>query len=160
MREYDVWPGAECEAGQPPTMSIDTTFFKECLDRLEVYCQLLDRDREDETAHRLGREMCIERFEVALEQSGKLLRKTLRPWFASNRAADRLTFRDTFRHAAKRGLIDIEAAERWLSYRDSLNGGGEPDGADPAIVAAVERLPAFVADARALAAVIEQAPDD
>ncbi len=141
-------------------MGTDTTFFKEYLDRLEVYWQLLDRDREDETARRLGREICIERFEVALEQSGKLLRKTLRPWFASNRAADRLTFRDVFRHAAKHGLIDIEAAERWLSYRDSLNGTGEPDGADPAVVAVVERLPAFVADARALAALIEQAPDD
>ena len=141
-------------------MGTDTTFFKECLDRLEVYCQLLDRDREDETARRLGRELCIERFEVALEQSGKLLRKTLRPWFASNRAADRLTFRDLFRHAAKHGLIDMDAAERWLNYRDSLNGSGEPDGADPAVVAAVERLPAFVADARALVAVIERARDD
>ncbi len=141
-------------------MGIDTTFFKECLDRLEVYCQLLDRDREDETARRLGRELCIERFEVALEQSGKLLRKTLRPWFASNRAADRLTFRDLFRHAAKHGLIDMETAERWLNYRDTLNGSGEPDGADPAVVAAVERLPAFVADARALVEVVEQARDD
>lgn len=141
-------------------MGTDTTFFKECLDRLEVYCQLLDRDREDETARQLGRELCIERFEVALEQSGKLLRKTLRPWFASNRAADRLTFRDLFRHAAKHGLIDMDAAERWLTYRDSLNGSGEPDGADPAVVAAVERLPAFVADARALVAVVEQVRDD
>ena len=141
-------------------MGTDTTFFRECLDRLEVYCQLLDRDREDETARRLGRELCIERFEVALEQSGKLLRKTLRPWLASNRAADRLTFRDLFRHAAKHGLIDMEAAERWLSYRDSLNGSGEPDGADAAVVAAVERLPAFVADARALVAVVERAPGD
>ena len=141
-------------------MGTDTTFFRECLDRLEVYCQLLDRDREDETARRLGRELCIERFEVALEQSGKLLRKTLRPWLASNRAADRLTFRDLFRHAAKHGLIDMEAAERWLSYRDSLNESGEPDGADPAVVAAVERLPAFVADARVLVEVVEQARDD
>lgn len=141
-------------------MGTDTTFFRECLDRLEVYCRLLDRDRENETARRLGRELCIERFEVALEQSGKLLRKTLRPWLASNRAADRLTFRDLFRHAAKHGLIDMEAAERWLSYRDSLNGSGEPDGADPAVVAAVERLPAFVADARALVEVVEQARDD
>ena len=141
-------------------MGTDTTFLRSCLVRLEGYRQLLDRDREDETARRLGREMCIERFEVALEQSGKLLRKALRPWFASNRAADRLTFRDVFRHAAKHGLIDVEAAERWLGYRDSLNGAGEPDGADPTVAAAVERLPAFVADARALASVIEKAPDD
>ena len=141
-------------------MSIDTTFFKECLDRLEAYCELLDRDREDETDRRFGREMCVERFEVALEQSGKLLRKTLRPWLPSNRAADRLTFRDAFRHAAKHGLIDIEAAERWLIYRDSLNGTGDPDGADPVVVAAVERMPDFIADARALVSIIDEAPDD
>lgn len=141
-------------------MSIDTTFFKECLDRLETYCELLDRDRENETDRRFAREMCIERFEVALEQSGKLMRKTLRPWFPSNRAVDRLTFRDAFRHAAKHDLIDIEAAERWLGYRDSLNGTGYPDGDDPVVVAAVERMPAFVADARALASVIDEAPDD
>ncbi len=52
-----------------------------------------------------------------LEQSGKLLRKRLAPYFASNRQADRLVFKDLFRHAAKHGLIDADAVERWLRYR-------------------------------------------
>ena len=141
-------------------MGIDTTFLKQCLDRLEAWRGMLGHRNKEETAQRLEREICIEQFEVALEQSGKLLRKTLRPWFASNRAADRLTFRDVFRHAAKHGLIEIEAAERWLAYRDSLNGSGEPDGVDPAVLAALERFSSFLADARALVAVVEQAHDD
>ena len=141
-------------------MRIDTTFFNQCLDRLESYRQLLDSDDEDESAPRLAREMCVERLEVAPEQSGKLLRKALRPWFASNRAVDRLTFRDLFRHAAKHGLIEVDAAERWLVYRDSLNGATAPDGDDPAVTKMVEQLPTFVADARALASVIDEAPAD
>ena len=49
-----------------------------------------------------------------LEQSGILLKKRLRPYFASNRHADRLTFKNIFRHAARDDLISVEAYERWL----------------------------------------------
>ena len=56
-----------------------------------------------------------------LEQSGSLLKKRLRPYFASNRQADRLTFKDAFRHAAKHDLISVEACERWFAYRDNRN---------------------------------------
>ena len=47
-------------------------------------------------------------------RAGKLLKKRLRPWFASNRQADRLTFKDVFRHAVKHGLIPTDSCERWL----------------------------------------------
>ena len=43
----------------------------------------------------------VKEFELVLEQSGKLLRKRLAAWFASNRQADRLPFKDLFRHAAR-----------------------------------------------------------
>ena len=56
-----------------------------------------------------------------LEQSGKLLRKRLAAFFASNRQADRLAFKDLFRHAAKHGLIAPEGVERWFLYRDNRN---------------------------------------
>ena len=56
-----------------------------------------------------------------LEQSGSLLKKRLRPYFASNRQADVLTFKDVFRHAAKHGLISVDACERWCVYRDNRN---------------------------------------
>ena len=137
-------------------MGTDTTFLRSRLDRLGACLDGLDH-AEDATTRRLAGEVCAEYFEVALEQSGKLLRKSLRPWFASNRQTDRLTFRDVFRHAAKHGLIDIEAGERWLGYRDAVDGlEWENDGRFDA--AATDLLRSFLADVRALADTIDDAP--
>ena len=77
-------------------MSIDTTFLRRCIASLE---------------------RAVEGIEG--QESGKLLRKRLAPWFASNRQADRLHFKDLFRHAARHGLIPPGAVERWLRYRDN-----------------------------------------
>ncbi|MCY4559114.1 MAG: nucleotidyltransferase [Chloroflexi bacterium] len=138
-------------------MGIDTTFLRSRLDRLAACLDALD-DAEDATARGLAGGVCALYFEVALEQSGKLLKKSLRPWFASNRQADCLTFRDVFRHAAKHGLIDAEAAERWLGYRDAVDGlvGREDDG--PFDAAATDLLRDFLVDARAVADTIDDAP--
>ena len=93
-----------------------------------------------------------------LEQSGTLLRKRLAAFFASNRRADELVFKDLFRHAAKHRLIDVEAAERWLTYRDRRNDTAHKYGEHFA-EAILELLPAFIADAKALADTIEAAKD-
>ena len=138
-------------------MGIDTTFLRSRLDRLAACLHALG-DAEDATAHRLTGEVCADYFEVALEQSGKLLRKCLRPWFPSNRRADSLTFRDIFRHAAKHGLIDIEAGERWLGYRDAADRLVDRESGDLFDAAALDLLRAFLADARALADTIGNSP--
>ena len=93
-----------------------------------------------------------------LEQSGKLLRKRLANFFASNQQADRLAFKDLFRHAAKHGLIESDAAERWLRYRDNRNDTAHNYGEDFA-EDTLKLLPSFVADARALADMIEYVDD-
>ncbi len=141
------------------TKDIDTTFLRSRLDRLGVCLDALD-DAEDATAGRLAGEVGAEYFEVALEQSGKLLKKRLRPWFASNRQADRLTFRDVFRHAAKHGLIDVEATERWLGYRGAVDGLVDREDDGPFDATAVDLLRAFLDDASALADTIDDAPRD
>ena len=102
---------------------------------------------------------CDRAFELVLEQSGKLLRKRLAAFFASNRQADRLTFRDLFRHAAKHGLIDTDAVERWFDYRDNRNLPDDAHGKDFAD-STLKLLPSFIADAKGLAEMIEAAPDD
>ena len=79
-------------------------------------------------------------------------------FFASNRQADRLAFKDLFRHAAKHGLIEAEAAERWLRYRDNRNDTAHKYGEDFA-EETMKLLPAFVADAKTLADAIEAAGD-
>ena len=102
--------------------------------------------------------MILPWFELVLEQSGKLLRKRLAAFFASNRQADRLVFKDLFRHAAKHGLMDADTAERWLQYRDNRNDTAHDYGEDFA-VATLKLLPAFLSDAKALADIIETADD-
>ena len=104
--------------------------------------------------HDVFRAACVKEFELVLEQSGKLLRKRLRPWFASNRQVDQLVFKDVFRHAAKHGLIEAAACERWLRYRDNRNDTVHDYGEEFA-VATLALLPCFIADAKALAEVIE-----
>ena len=94
-----------------------------------------------------------------LEQSGSLLKKRLRPYFASNRQVDRLTFRNTFRHAARHELISVAASERWLAYRDARNDTTHRYGEGFAETI-LELLPQFIADASALAKVIGQEQDD
>ena len=68
--------------------------------------------------------------------------------------ADRLVFKDIFRHAAKHGLIDSEACKRWLSYRDNLNGITHDCG-EVLAKSTLELLPGFIADAKTLARAIQ-----
>ncbi len=140
-------------------MSIDTTFLRRCIGTLEQAFGKIGELRETgDFTHDLYRAACVKEFELVLEQSGKLLRKRLAAFFASNRQADLLAFRDLFRHAARHGLIDAAAVERWLAYRDNRIDTAHDYG-DGFAEATLKLLPAFVADAKALAAMIEAADD-
>jgi len=141
-------------------MSIDTTFLRRCIASLEQALKGIQEIRiaEDHVMHDIYRAACVKEFELVLEQSGKLLRKRLRAYFASNRQADRLNFKDLFRHAAHHDLIDCDAVERWLGYRDNRNDTAHDYGKDFA-EATLKLLPAFIADAKALAEVIEGTED-
>lgn len=92
------------------------------------------------------RSACVKEFEIILEQAGKLLKKCLMPYFATSKHADRLTFKDIFRHAAKHGLINLEEAERWLVYRDNRNDTAHDYGEGFA-EETLRLLPMFIADA-------------
>ena len=147
---YADWngPSLRCgpNGGRPPRLSmtsIDTAFLRRCLDALERALEGLRRHGSDDVLHEVFR---------------ALLKKRLRPWFASNRQADRLAFRDVFRHAAKHGLIDAGACERWLRYRDNRNDTALDYGVGFA-EATLKLLPGFLTDARALADVVEAADE-
>ena len=141
-------------------MSIDTTFLRRCIRTLEMALEGIEKHREtDDALYDIYRAACVKEFELVLEQSGKLLRKRIAAFFASNRQADRLTFKDLFRHAARHGLIDSEAVERWFRYRDNRNDTAHNYGEDFA-EATLKLLPTFVADAKTLADMIEAADDD
>ena len=140
-------------------MTVDTDFPDRCIQTLDTAFARLDEQEAGGLAREIVRAACVKEFELVLEQSGSLLRKRLRPYFASNQQVDRLTFKDRFRHAAKHGLISVEGCERWLVYRDHRNDTAHPFGEDFA-EATLALLPEFIADARALARAIAEGSDD
>ncbi len=135
-------------------MTVSAENVGRCIRTLEAaYSALQDVDRDD-VAHDVFRAACVKEFEVVLEQSGKLTRRWLRPFFAGTRQVDRLRFKDVFRHAAKHGLVSPECSERWLAYRDARNSTAHEYGeilADETL----SLLPQFIADARRLTAALE-----
>ncbi len=137
---------------------IDTGFLRRCISVLETAFGEIESFGESDILYDLYRAACVKEFELVLEQSGTLLRKRLAAFFASNRRADELVFKDLFRHAARHRLIDVEMAERWLTYRDCRNDTAHRYGEHFAETI-LELLPAFVADAKALADIIEAAND-
>ena len=122
---------------------------------LETAFQRLVQYDTDDVTYDIYRAACVKEFELILEQSGRLLRMRLREFFASNMEADRLTFKDIFRHAARHGLLSIESAERWFEYRDNRNDTAHDYGEGFAETT-LKLLPNFIADAKQLALVVQQ----
>ena len=140
-------------------MKINTEFLTRCIQTLDTAYAQLQRQEAGSTMYDIMRAACVKEFELVLEQSGALLGKRLRPYFANNRQADELTFKNRFRHAAKHGLLSVESCERWLAYRDARDDTAHRYGAGFADVT-LKLLPAFIADAAELAKVIAEEIDE
>ncbi len=136
-------------------MKIDITYLERCIATLNKALTLLNRADPENIDYDMYRSACIKEFESILEQSGKLLRKGLKPYFHSSREVDRLIFKDVFRHAVLRNIITDEECERWLQYRDNRSSTAHDYGANFAEETVV-LLPRFIADANALAAEIRR----
>jgi len=134
---------------------IDTTFLEKCISTLDKALHLLNNSGQEQIDHEIYRSACVKEFEIILEQSGKLLRKALKPYFHSSAAVDKLIFKDVFRHAALHQIISHDACERWLQYRDSRNSTAHDYGENFA-EQTLAFLPQFVADATALANAIKK----
>ncbi len=78
------------------TMSISTDYLDSCIETLQGAFTLLQQHEPDEMVYRISRSACVKEFEIIEELCGSLLKKRLRGYFASNREADRLYFRDIF----------------------------------------------------------------
>lgn len=134
-------------------MNLNTDALSRCIQTLEAALGHLDTVPEGDVLYDIFRAACVKEFEIILEQSGRLLKKRLRPYFASDGQADQLAFKSIFRHAAKHSLITVEACERWLLYRDNRNDSAHEYG-DAFAEAALNLMPEFLGDAKDLAAVI------
>ena len=102
-------------------MVISTEHLKRCIETLEKSYSLIKTTTEGSVDFEMYRNSLVKSFEITLEQAGKLLKKRLEPYFANNKAVDKLNFKDIFRQALKHSLITKDELERWFKYRDNRN---------------------------------------
>ena len=102
-------------------MSINTEHLEKCIETLEKSYSLIKTVEESSIEYEMYRNSLVKGFEMTLEQSGKLLRKRLEPYFSSKKAVDALTFKDLFRNANKFSLLSEDEVNRWFEYRDNRN---------------------------------------
>ena len=140
-------------------MKLNTDFLDRCIRTLEASFDQLRHVESDDIFYDIFRASCVKEFEIILEQCGRLLKKRMRPYFASNKQADKLPFKSVFRHAAQHGLISVEACERWLEYQDIRNDTTHKYG-EAFADATLELLPRFAADAKQLAVIVGEPFDD
>jgi len=100
---------------------LDTTYIKKCNEALERAYGYLEKYNEDDIEYEIYRSAVIKEFEIILEQSGKLLKKALKPYLHTNKAVDKLIFKDIFRQAGLHDLLSVDEVQRWLEYRDNRN---------------------------------------
>lgn len=130
-------------------MPINTEHLNRCILTLERSLDALEKSSAGSVEYDVFRNATVKGFELTLELSGKLLRKALKPFFATSKAVDGLVFKDIFRHAAKHGMIGIDEVERWFKYRDNRNITAHDYGVGFA-EETMKLLPGFISDARRL----------
>ena len=100
---------------------INVEYLDKCIQTLEKSYNMIKSVSEGTIEYEMFRNSLVKSFEITLEQSGKLLRKRLEPYFSSKKNLDTLTFKDIFRHALKHSLLKESEVSRWFKYRDNRN---------------------------------------
>lgn len=101
--------------------NLNTEYLQRCLETLKKSYELLKQAPKDSIDYEMYRNSLVKAFEMSIEQSGKLLKKKLTPYFATKKAVDTLTFKDLFRYANKHSLLNENDVQRWFKYRDNRN---------------------------------------
>lgn len=100
---------------------INTDYLSACIENLMLSFELMGQQKNNDKLYLVYRSAVIKEFELILEQSGKLLKKAIEPFFANNEAVDKLFFKEIFKYAHKFGLMNADEVKRWFEYRDSRN---------------------------------------
>jgi nucleotidyltransferase substrate binding protein (TIGR01987 family) len=140
-------------------MRINLDYLNRCIATLENAYRHLQSEDPHDILYDIYQAVCVKEFELVLEQSGKLLKKRISVYFASNKAVDKLSFKEIFRQAVMHTLIDIDTSERWLAYRDNRNNTAHDYGEEFAEVT-LKLLPQFIIDAKALSLAIAESQTD
>ena len=136
-------------------MIFDTTYYLRCISTLNKAYSLLISTNPELIEYDLYRSACIKEFEIILEQSGKLMRKLLKPYFPTGKDVDKLYFKDLFRHALLRDILSEEECERWINYRDNRNSTSHDYGVNFA-QETLKLIPQFILDSYSLAEFINK----
>jgi nucleotidyltransferase substrate binding protein (TIGR01987 family) len=102
-------------------MNLRTEHLARCIQTLEKSLEQLQRAPAESIDYEIYRNAVVKGFELTLETAGKMLRKAIKTFTGNPRAVDELTFKEVLRHAAKHGLLDPAAVQRWFAYRDNRN---------------------------------------
>lgn len=135
---------------------INTEYLQRCIDTLEKSYLMLQEAVKDSIDYELYRNSLVKSFEMTIEQSGKLLKKKITPYFSSKKAADALPFKDIFRYAHKHSLLTEEETARWMKYRDNRNSTAHDYGQTFA-EETLSLMEDFLTDAKNLKKVIDNA---
>lgn len=100
---------------------INTEYLEKCIETLKRSYSMIKTVEEGSIDFEMYRNSLVKSFEMTIEQSVKLLRKKLEPYFSSKKAVDALTFKDLFRNANKYSLLSEDEVNRWFQYRDNRN---------------------------------------
>jgi nucleotidyltransferase substrate binding protein (TIGR01987 family) len=128
-------------------MSLRTEHLARCIKTLEASLEQLEKHSKDSIEYEVFRNAVVKGFELTLETTGKLLRKAIKAYGGSPRTVDELTFKDILRNAAKHGLLDSGAVERWFDYRDNRNTTAHDYGKG-FVEDTLGLMPSFLLDAR------------
>jgi nucleotidyltransferase substrate binding protein (TIGR01987 family) len=130
-------------------MIINTHYLQTCIATLEASYERLQRSEPGTIDYELYRNSLVKGFELTLEQSFKLFKKHLVPYFATKKALDKLTFKDTFRYALTVDVLSEDEITRWFLYRDNRNDTAHDYGQHFAETT-LTLIPIFLEDARRL----------
>lgn len=125
---------------------LDLTALERCLGTLKrAHVRLLatEPDAED---HDLFRAACVKEFELIVEIVAKLLRRVLREYVTSTHELAQMTYKDTFRTAARHGMFSRDEVDAWFLHRDNRNTAAHEYGQNFAEKIVVN-LPQFIRDA-------------
>ena len=138
---------------------INTDNLIQTVTTLELAVEGLRGQESGEPMYNVYRGACMNEFQVVLDLTASLLRRRLRPYFATIRQVNDLTFRQVFREAARLHLISLDECRRWLDYRDHRNRIAHRYGREFA-EQALTALPPMIEDARRIAEVIGAETDE
>lgn len=135
----------------PPVkfMPLKTDHLLNCIQTLESALERLQKAVPGSIDYEVFRNATIKGFELTLETSGKLLRKTLKLYTPNPRQIDELVFKDLLREATKHALLAPEEVQRWFHYRDNRNTLAHDYGVE-FVEETMKIIPNFIRDARQL----------